>query len=283
MEDKICVINMIANNPKSVFWSDYLSVDINRISKSLRLHYHTCYEFEILISGELLLQINNDICVVDEGSFWFSLPNDIHKIKLHSDNAVLFTMKFTDKALSTKMYNCINMIQKNMVGTVAKEYIQEYIQFADMFMREYNAIQSGVYKDIFARRCFEMILSYFTDKMVNSTMDFEHGKSNNSTIFEAISFIKHNFRRQLTIRELSERSHYTPNYFTAKFKEIVGCGVVEFINNERLRQAYYILSTSDMTVNEVAEYVGFDSISYFSKTFKKKYGITPSKIIKIVE
>jgi signal transduction histidine kinase/ligand-binding sensor domain-containing protein/DNA-binding response OmpR family regulator len=64
-----------------------------------------------------------------------------------------------------------------------------------------------------------------------------------------------------------------------KVKALTGQSVVEFIRNYRLRKASQILTEEDVTINEVIFRVGIDSPSYFSRVFKKEFGVTPSEFI----
>lgn len=64
-----------------------------------------------------------------------------------------------------------------------------------------------------------------------------------------------------------------------KLQAYTGLSTTEFIRSQRLKQAAQILKTSDITVNEVAYTVGFNTPSYFIKCFKETYKKTPSEYI----
>ena len=61
----------------------------------------------------------------------------------------------------------------------------------------------------------------------------------------------------------------------AKFKAITGQGINEFIRLVRLRKSKTLLSTTNLSINEIAEEVGFNSASYFIRCFSKEYHCTP--------
>ena len=48
------------------------------------------------------------------------------------------------------------------------------------------------------------------------------------------------------------------------------------INDLRIKHAAYLLQTTDYTQQKICESIGFESVSYFNKLFKRKYGITPA-------
>lgn len=62
----------------------------------------------------------------------------------------------------------------------------------------------------------------------------------------------------------------------SKLKIITGMGVNDYINKLRMEKALFLISTTDMTITEVAEILGFSTLRYFSTTFKQYTGKTPS-------
>lgn len=67
------------------------------------------------------------------------------------------------------------------------------------------------------------------------------------------------------------------SWLSTKFKEEVGIGVSDFINNVRIEHAKKMLDEKDYMVYEVSEQVGFTSSQYFSKIFKDFVGVTPNR------
>ncbi|WP_282124145.1 hybrid sensor histidine kinase/response regulator transcription factor [Algibacter mikhailovii] len=65
-----------------------------------------------------------------------------------------------------------------------------------------------------------------------------------------------------------------------KIKELTGLSTSEFIRTIRLKRALQLFETTDLSVKEVMYRTGFNTASYFSKCFKKQFGIIPSKYIK---
>lgn len=68
---------------------------------------------------------------------------------------------------------------------------------------------------------------------------------------------------------------FAKNVGRAQFVKYLGINYIEYVNTLRLEKAKEMLGNSKMNVSEVAERTGFESLSYFSKQFKKKYGVSP--------
>ena len=59
------------------------------------------------------------------------------------------------------------------------------------------------------------------------------------------------------------------------FKKETGMGIAKYINRRRMHRAKKLLKTSEMTIPEIAEAVGFSDYNYFSRVYKKTYGKSP--------
>ncbi|MDD9268881.1 AraC family transcriptional regulator [Paenibacillus sp. GCM10023248] len=78
-----------------------------------------------------------------------------------------------------------------------------------------------------------------------------------------------------SIAQLAKLAHLSPRYFSIKFREIMGQSLESFIIDKRIERATYLLKLG-MTVNEVAEALGYRSIYFFSRQYKKVTGKAPS-------
>ena len=117
------------------------------------------------------------------------------------------------------------------------------------------------------------ILSYL------GTIDKERkiNSSKYKCIFEGISYLENNLQQSLSIEEIAQLCHMTATYFRKLFKEYSGISPTQFRIQKKLETAKSLLLTSDMTVSEISDYLGFENVSYFSKLFKKYEKISPSK------
>jgi signal transduction histidine kinase/DNA-binding response OmpR family regulator/ligand-binding sensor domain-containing protein len=68
--------------------------------------------------------------------------------------------------------------------------------------------------------------------------------------------------------------------FYKRIKQLTGISAKEIIRTIRLKRSQELLASSDKTISEVKDMVGFGSISHFTQSFKKQFGITPSEFIK---
>ncbi len=62
----------------------------------------------------------------------------------------------------------------------------------------------------------------------------------------------------------------------AGFRQVYGTTVFSYLHEQRMQQAHHLLQKTDLTVTEVANQVGYTSLSAFSNAFKKFFGTNPS-------
>lgn len=98
-----------------------------------------------------------------------------------------------------------------------------------------------------------------------------------SKILEAVSYIQLNLKKNLTVKHLAERANQHPDYFSRIFQQTTGERPINFIHEKRIERAQYLLTTSNMSFNEIADDTGFETSSYFVRVFKKVTGITPGQ------
>lgn len=80
-----------------------------------------------------------------------------------------------------------------------------------------------------------------------------------------------------SLTELSKQSGLNTFKLKTGFKKLFGLPVYQYLRDIRLCKAYEILETKNLNVQEVAWFVGYESLSAFSNAFYKKFGFRPSK------
>ena len=96
-------------------------------------------------------------------------------------------------------------------------------------------------------------------------------------IQKAIEYITKNLSLKLEIHEIANKAHLAPSTLTKKFRNETGMSVGEYVDKQIMFKAERMLSSTNMTILEISENLGFCDQFYFSRKFKEMYGTTPSK------
>jgi AraC-like DNA-binding protein len=92
--------------------------------------------------------------------------------------------------------------------------------------------------------------------------------------------LKRSADERLSVTDVAKRHHVTPRYVQLLF-ESDGGTFSEYIIEQRLAHAYRMLGAAkfaDWTIGAIAFEVGFSNLSYFNRTFRRRYGVTPSDV-----
>lgn len=104
-----------------------------------------------------------------------------------------------------------------------------------------------------------------------------------SVFHDEIAFMKAHISEDVSLTELAALSHLHPDYFSRKFKEIVGISPIRYFAEMRASHAANLLLTTTMSTEQVSKAVGFSSVYYFASFFKKHIGIRPEAYKKVFQ
>jgi AraC-like DNA-binding protein len=90
-------------------------------------------------------------------------------------------------------------------------------------------------------------------------------------------FIARNRTRQFTMEDMAQEIGKNASYLSNKFSKEVGMTMQEYTRQQRLEAAANMLTYSDTSIGDIAEYLHFSSQSYFGVCFREKYHETPAK------
>lgn len=91
-----------------------------------------------------------------------------------------------------------------------------------------------------------------------------------------LKYIENNYSEKITIPQIASEVGISASHFMKFFKQTMGSSFVDYLNHYRLTMASRLLLSSDDSVLTVASEVGFDNLSYFNRSFKKHFHMTPT-------
>lgn len=95
-------------------------------------------------------------------------------------------------------------------------------------------------------------------------------------IQDCCDYIRLHIDTGIKLEELANRAGYSPYYFTKKFKSEMNITIQQYIREQKLEMARNILLTTNKPVKDIAEELGYSTVSHFIETFRKETGISPA-------
>ena len=95
-------------------------------------------------------------------------------------------------------------------------------------------------------------------------------------IMPALEYIDENYYKEISLDEISGGLSLNPYYFCRLFKSATGSSFCEYLNFVRISKSEKLFKTNDKSIMEISLDVGFSSVTYFNRIFRKYKGCTPT-------
>lgn len=109
---------------------------------------------------------------------------------------------------------------------------------------------------------YELVINFSTDQYSN-------------LIKQIVTYIGNHLSEELSVTILADLFHVNSSHLARKFKKETGYTVSEYVNNQKIEAAKLLLQRKELSISQIAENLGYNSGSYFSKVFKKITGSAP--------
>lgn len=119
------------------------------------------------------------------------------------------------------------------------------------------------------------------EKYLNAVKKHTNVK-NHQIVSKVKKFITNNYYRNLTLEEIAESVFLSPYYVSRVFKEDQNLTVMDYLTKVRLEEAKKLLRNPRYNIDDIAEKLGYNDPSYFSKVFRRKEGMSPSQFRQMV-
>ncbi|PTX61805.1 AraC family two component transcriptional regulator [Melghirimyces profundicolus] len=97
----------------------------------------------------------------------------------------------------------------------------------------------------------------------------------------ALRYIQAKYQKPITLKEVANHVYLSPSHFSRLFKSETGVTFIEYLTRYRVEKSKGLLKMTSLPVEVISDYLGFTSAGYFSTTFKRLEGKTPSEYRKI--
>ena len=88
-------------------------------------------------------------------------------------------------------------------------------------------------------------------------------------------YIDLHFKEALTLELLSEEAHMNKYYLSHAFKREYGISPINYMTSRRIEESKYLLAETDLSMSQIAQLLGFSSLSYFSQVFRRTQNTSP--------
>ncbi len=249
------------------------SCNILELSKK-KNRWKKLFNYNVCSFGEIFYELEVETCF-DNSQQVIQLDEFINMIEKKEKAAVLNYLK----QLFTEFTTC-----KRLNAHTLYLLKQEIVQVVYTDLMKYGIQATKLFYDECSKKMEERALDSTVDMirwvnyLLEKTFQYEDEISKNATVVDKINeYIHNHYSEDIGRTTIAAEFFLTPEYLAKLYKKKTGVNLKDYINDYRIEKAKEQLNSSDISISDVAEAVGFDNFSYFSTLFKKITGSTPTE------
>lgn len=227
-------------------------------------HQHDMFEFRFLFAGKW-----ENASAPQLREFRLTPPNVLHPLLSMSQIPMHCTIRFN----STMLYY-LRGDQCTFTTTLDKAQIEAYGFNLASFLTGCMFFCSGAWTD---KEHFLHLIDLFFSTLQHVLPGMQPTAIVNPAKYIAMYIEEQYSRPDLTIAEIAEVTHFSPNYLQKVFRKAYNCTPVEYLVRTRLEKARELLKLHCYRVKEVAYLCGWNYVHYFDRKFKEAFGHLPSQ------
>lgn len=248
-------------------------------------HFHDTYELYFLLEGERYYFIEKETYHVKKGDVVLVNRQQVHKTsQAGSQRHDRILLQLNGRSLEPWL--------KNMGLSSLEKTFEDYYGVVRLSLDEWEEMKKlllGIREELSRRReRYEvmvrlklsqlLIIVYRNRKkavlgeVLPTVQTPKHGK-----VHEVAEYLTLHCETGESLNQLAERFFVSKSYLSRIFREVTGFSVNEYRNLARIRKARELLANSGYSITEISEILGFESVTYFERVFKKHGAGTPFK------
>lgn len=251
-------------------------------------HSHTFFELAYVIYGNAIHTLDGNSDDVKAGDYLFIEPGSIHSFSKTNDNDNLtvinciFTPKFISGTIEKEMVSFMDLLGTPLLNVDTNQIVVSPTQH--IFHDNNNSILNMIYimKQEYTDKQsnYRIIMKNLLNSIIISSMrqvsSLETQNSNPITMIK--DYVSLNYAENDILSHISEFSYYSTQYLSSRFKADTGETFKSYLQRMRCDVAEQLMNSTNMSIYEISNAVGYKDVKYFQEVFKKHKNTTPRKL-----
>ncbi len=242
--------------------------------------WHEQFEMKLILSGSVEIFCGTELFVASAGDIVIINPYEPHGMRLCNDEELSYYLlmlspDFQFSPSLTKRYSELfegKFFFKRVLSN-CKEANDAFTALFDELIDQPPEYELRA--ESYISLLYVSLLRYA--KSDGTAEEHANLREYGERIRSALNHIYFHYMDEITVPELAKMCHMSVYHFCRIFKNVIGCTAVAYINALRLNKATLLLTTTKMSVGEIAAAVGFPDVFYFSRRFKTEKGMSPTE------
>lgn len=235
-------------------------------------YYKSGYYLIYVENGKGYVETEKDRCMVAAGTmFWLDLSQPYKYYSDRDDPWVIHWLLF-DAGISEYFVSRMKAEGKRQFTLEAEDEIcLAFLKLLDCYLSLEPGEGSGLQLHILLTELLCKII------LRVGSLNLAKKETYPDPVRRMIAYMEQNYFQKITLEELAQLTYLNKYYMARLFKQHTGQAPCEFLNRFRLEYSRQMLLSEDLNIEQVALNLGFHSHSYFTRCFKREYGMTPKE------
>ncbi len=288
--DKPVTVKMFGKTTQqNGFWHDQKnqSQKLQSITSNLLL-YVTSGSFNMLIGDDIYSVSEGDVVIIPSETIYQPRESDgcsyyfVHfsATTLEStppsniDQSLLRFQAITDTGYAYNYYGKTYNSTINLPIHIKQNNTKAYYPLHNVFER---ATKLNIWRNNYEKLLLDNIIR---ELLILISTELATQQTSNNTLQKILHYINKHYTEPITLTSIAKNFDFSTSYITKLFHNFLGKGTVDYINDLRLTAACEYLISSNYSIGEISNKIGFSNQYYFDRLFKRKYGVTPKEFRK---
>ena len=237
-----------------------------------------------VINGEKHINIHSKDFLIEKGCYnitYIDYPISSYFSNISEDNPYLSIYLPVDNKIISEIIKDIENIPNNSFKGISshkadESLLEAYERLIDLYAKRDN---NTFLAELTLKEIYYRILTGPAGADLKSLFTSD---SQSNKIYKAVEYITENYKDRLTINDIAAKVNMAPSTFFRVFKQITLISPLQYQKRLRLYEAQRLMLTESLTATEAAYNVGYESITQFTREYKKIFNSSPAKNIKSI-
>ncbi len=238
-------------------------------------HYHNNYEIYYLTKGQCWYFIDKRSYLLSEGDIALIPLGAIHSTSYETPTHSRILINCGEWFVPTSVRDKISDLPIFTVNPTIRKQIERIFSSIEKEYRKPDEFS----KDYIRTQVMQLLLIIARESLKDKKQ-----KTESPIVEKAVKYISEQYHSNVTLDDISTACYVSREHLSRTFKRETGFGVNEYLNLYRLKKADALLrDRPDLRVVDIALRCGYNDSNYFSKVYKKMFGVSPKQTQKSEE
>ena len=233
-------------------------------------HTHNHLELFYILGGKGQFLIQDQLYPVNANNLVIINPNVTHtEVSLNAQPLEYIVLGIGGVELATNnnsngQFNILDHFESVEISGCLRNILREMEQ------------KNPGYEDVCQAYMEILIIRLMRSTSLAAPSEFQ-AVSTNRQCAAVRRYIDLHFKEPLTLEQLAEEGHMNKFYLSHAFKKEYGLSPINYMITRRIDESKYLLAETDLSMSQIAQLLGFSSLSYFSQVFHRTQSISPKE------